>query len=178
MIDKEFVRKMFSIPQENHPEKAWVISRLLEQDGSVIYDLGCGKNKTVEMAIGMDINPVTDLVGSIDDLFSIPSYSADVVISRHSLEHMIDPVLALLEWTRILKEEGKIIIVLPDHEKIDTMDMMLSAGKHLHAFTMDSFASLVSMIPGIEIKELRPVVKGWSFGAVLKKIKKEIYAYY
>lgn len=168
MLNQDLVRKMFSLSQQGHPEKIWVLEQLPLNE-VVIYDMGCGLNKTIESAIGVDINPVTNLTASLDCLPSIPGKTVDVIISRHSLEHMIDPIRTLQEWRRILKPEGKMIFVLPDHEKIDTLDPVLSGGRHLHAFTMDSFRNLITSLWTFsgKIEKIEPVVEGWSFGAVI-----------
>jgi ubiquinone/menaquinone biosynthesis C-methylase UbiE len=40
----------------------------------------------------------------------------DFVHSSHSLEHMIDPVEALVNWIRVLKPGGHLIITVPDED--------------------------------------------------------------
>jgi ubiquinone/menaquinone biosynthesis C-methylase UbiE len=123
----------------------------------------------LDKAIGVDLKPIADLVASIDDLPMVDDGSVDVIISRHSLEHILDSVKTLKEWRRILKSGGIIILVLPDHGSIDTMDMILSGGVHLHAFTMDSLKNLLSFFPELIITKIEPVIDGWSFGAIIKK---------
>lgn len=168
-LDIDFVQKMFAIPQETHPEKLWALEHAT---GNVIYDLGCGRHKTLERATGVDVEPVTDIQASIDNLPMIATEYVDTIISRHSLEHMADAEKTLKEWRRILRQDGKIVIILPDDEHINTLDPMLSGGVHLQAFTKDSFMQLVDKIPGLIVEFIGPVVKGWSFGAI---IRKEIY---
>lgn len=152
-------------PQEEHPERLLVVERLGKMDGRVVLDIGCGVNKTVPWAIGVDIKPVTDIQCSGDDLRGLEDGSADAIVSRHSLEHFIDPVQTLMEWRRVLKPRGKMIVVLPDHERIDTMGPAMNAGDHLHAFTQDSFDRLVDLVPGLELVEQGLAIEGWSFYA-------------
>lgn len=178
MINQELVKKMFSLSQENHPEKLWVISQILEASNNgnvvdIVYDMGCGLNKTTGNAIGVDQQHVTNLAAELDYLPSVATNSVDVIISRHSLEHMLDPVKTLMEWRRIMKDDGKMIIVLPDHKVIDTFDMFISGGKHLHAYTKESFKNLVSFLPRMKVDKIETVVEGWSFGAVLSLEKRE-----
>ena len=92
---------------------------------------------------------------------------ADFIISRHSLEHVIDPALTLLRWRDLLKLNGKILIILPDHEYIDTMDYQFSAGKHLHAYTRKSFCNLATILD-LTPKKIETVVPEWSFGVILE----------
>jgi SAM-dependent methyltransferase len=44
----------------------------------------------------------------------------DFLLSSHNLEHIANPIKALLEWNRILKQAGKLILVLPN--KMETFD--------------------------------------------------------
>ena len=156
----------FDAPQEIHPERLFVIKQVGDPTGLTIVDAGCGEHKTLPSAIGVDVRPVTDRVGSLDQL-PFDGHSVDVLISRHSLEHALDTVKALREWRRVLKPEGKVIIVLPDHGAIDTMHPLYSSGQHLHAFTQDSFRNLIEAAGILRIEQLGLVVPEWSFGGVL-----------
>ncbi|MGH2649529.1 MAG: methyltransferase domain-containing protein [Ginsengibacter sp.] len=42
--------------------------------------------------------------------------SYDFVLSCNNLEHMANPLKAVLEWKRILKKDGVMILVLPNKE--------------------------------------------------------------
>jgi len=50
------------------------------------------------------------------DLSDIPSGEYDFVLSSHSLEHTANPLLALDEWTRVMKPDGILLLVLPHKE--------------------------------------------------------------
>lgn len=164
----ELVNRMFSVPQDIHPERMYVVGILPEQ--GKIYDLGCGRNKTVERAIGVDCIPaVTEICANLD-LLPFRDECADVLISRHSLEHLPDSAKTLNEWKRVLKSGGLLVIVLPDDEFIDTMHPVLSAGQHFQAFTRKSFRELVEEVGGFEVLKLETVVANWSFGGVLRKV--------
>ena len=43
------------------------------------------------------------------------SNSLDYVVTSHVLEHVANPVAAMLEWHRVLKHRGFIYMVVPDH---------------------------------------------------------------
>ena len=47
------------------------------------------------------------------NLQSIPSKTYDLVLSSHVLEHVANPLLALSEWRRVLKEDGFLFLVIP-----------------------------------------------------------------
>lgn len=46
----------------------------------------------------------------------IADNSLDWVHSSHCLEHMVDPMLAMTNWSRILKPKGYMIIMIPDED--------------------------------------------------------------
>lgn len=153
-------------PQETHPERLWAEKHL--KPDTLVLDVGCGSHKTVPWAIGVDPVVKTDILASAEALPQEDG-TVDTIISRHSFEHCLDPILVLQEWDRVLKPGGKIIMVLPDHSEIDTMQPIISHGTHLHAYTQDSFLRLVKAVSPFGVNELRPVILRWSFGAVLRK---------
>lgn len=156
--------RFFNLPQDTHPERLWVIDQLSPQDK--VLDVGCGTHKTVSQAVGVDIRPVTDIQASADSL-PFENKQFDVLIARHCLEHMLDPIKTLKEWERVAK---KLIIILPDHSKVDTMSYELGAGQHLHAYTPESFDSLMSVFDTMLIEKRDTVIEGWSFGAVISTL--------
>ena len=50
------------------------------------------------------------------DLESIKSNSYDFVVSSHLLEHIANPLKALFEWKRVLKNRGALLLVIPHKE--------------------------------------------------------------
>lgn len=56
-------------------------------------------------------------VAEASDLRDIPDKSYDYVLSSHCLEHLANPLKGLSEWMRVLKEEGVLVLVVPDKEK-------------------------------------------------------------
>ena len=164
------IQETFRIPQASHPERLYALKHISDSD-KVIYDLGCSTFKAMDRAIGVDIEAKTgvDLVASIDDMPMIKSGSVDVIITKHSLEHVPDTIKTLTEWQRILKYGAKIVIVLPDFEYIDTMNPILSSGVHLHVFTREILRNLLTKFPGLEVEKFETVIPDWSFGGVIKK---------
>lgn len=64
---------------------------------------------------------------------SIPSASYDFVLSSHALEHTANPILALSEWIRLLKDQGTLVLMLPhkdgtfDHRRpVTTMQHLIA----------------------------------------------------
>lgn len=144
----------------------------------VIYDLGCGASKTVPEAIGMDRviagDPIPNLEGQksvaeintdVTDDLPIPDNSADTIITRHILEHTIDPVDVIRKWARKLKPDGRLIISVPDERLGLTIPMN---PEHRHAFTPDSLTNLVTLI-GLKAVEMRDDYNGISFTLAVEK---------
>lgn len=63
-----------------------------------------------------------DIVASGDQL-PVPDNSQDFVISSHVIEHFYDPIKAVKEWLRVVKEEGYVYIIAPHKER--TFDRLL-----------------------------------------------------
>jgi GT2 family glycosyltransferase len=85
--------------------------------GEVVLDIGCGNNKTLPEAIGVDMikkdafidtltgSPVSqgDIQADVSKPLPLDEGSADTIIARHILEHMVDPISALRGWVKVLK---------------------------------------------------------------------------
>ncbi len=48
------------------------------------------------------------------DLARISNASCDFVLSSHCLEHVANPLAALNEWRRVTREDGHLLLILPD----------------------------------------------------------------
>ena len=48
------------------------------------------------------------------DLSLLKDNQFDFLLSSHSLEHIANPIKALNHWCRILKESGRLVLILPD----------------------------------------------------------------
>ena len=162
------ITHFIDFPQEVHPERMFVLNHII---GGVAYDVGCGWNKTLPTMIGVDPLPSTNLVGSAECLPITVDESVDLIVMRHSLEHVLNQVKAVKEWIRVLKVGGIVIVVLPDHGYIDTMDHRVGNGEHLHAYSGESFADFMVLFNRDLEFAVSPVtvIPDWSFGAVLKK---------
>jgi len=61
-------------------------------------------------------SPGRQYIAEGTDLRMIPSNSYDFVLSCHSIEHTANPIRALKEWSRLLKEDGGLVLVVPHKE--------------------------------------------------------------
>jgi SAM-dependent methyltransferase len=126
--------------------------RSLITEGKTVLELGCGGQKTVPSAIGVDRVPhgaiiphvgvpsVADIVADVDKpLNETLKEKFDVVIARHILEHCVDTVGTLKEWSSLLKDGGQLIIAVPNEEICKSIPMN---PEHVHAFTPTSLSSI------------------------------------
>ena len=60
--------------------------------------------------------PGNQYIAEATNLSSIASASYDFVLSSHTLEHVANPLQALLEWIRVLKEAGVLVLVVPHRD--------------------------------------------------------------
>lgn len=59
------------------------------------------------------------------------SNSLDYVVTSHVLEHVANPVAALMEWHRVVKDEGIIYMVLPDRRFTFDHQRELTTAEHM-----------------------------------------------
>lgn len=55
----------------------------------------------------------------------------DFLLSSHVLEHIANPLLALSEWTRLLKKQGTLVLLLPHKDKTFDHRRPVTALEHL-----------------------------------------------
>lgn len=74
--------------------------------------------KSENIAFFKDLNAdaivETDYVCDGQTLHAVPDESQDFVIANHMLEHCVNPLLALENFLRVLKPQGRLFISLPD----------------------------------------------------------------
>lgn len=167
---------MGSLPEENvffvQPKdtEGDTIIQFLDGAKDPIYELGVGAKKTVSVAIGVDIipkgKPIDSLANSISvaDIISdvskkLPFTDANVLIARHILEHMLDPLEALVNWRNALQKDGRLIIAVPNEELHNTIPMNR---EHKHAFTPQFLIKLLH-VTGFKNIEVRDSGNGISF---------------
>lgn len=160
---------------EGETIREWIAER---QTG---LDIGCGHNKTVPAALGVDRvargivgasggrkfdRAETDLVADASSL-PLEEGSQEYVIARHVLEHLVDPVLALKEWHRVLEPGGVLAIACPDE---DACSSIMLDWEHKHAFTPTSLTNLLRLV-GFEVEENEVVRVRPGFSFALRATK-------
>lgn len=145
--------------------------------GTVI-DLGCGGNKTIPEAIGVDMIPKDEVIATLHETKSSADINADVsmplpfedeyadtIIQRHILEHLVDTISSLQESYRILKSGGLLIIAVPNNSIIQSIPMNI---EHVHGFSLDSLRHFGEAV-GFETVEQLDGKNGISFITVFRK---------
>ena len=123
--------------------------------GDKILDLGCGGNKTVPHAIGVDMIAKNDFIDTLANTVSTADVNADItqplpfeensvdtIIARHIVEHLMDSVTILKYWRTLLKEKGRLIIAVPNNAIHKSIPMNV---EHCHGFDPTSMKSLLEV---------------------------------
>lgn len=82
----------------------------------VVLEIGCGPNKRISEAIGIDALDYdgVDLVGDVFDVLgAMPSACVDRIHSFHFFEHIADFQRLVGEVARVLKNGGELEVVVP-----------------------------------------------------------------
>lgn len=83
-------------------------------------DLGCGAEKIVHTAIGIDAREgVRNLAMDFSDLRIFASNVFDFIYSSHAIEDMYYKEPVLKEWWRVLKPNGYLVLAWPDWPQYD-----------------------------------------------------------
>lgn len=146
-------------------------------DGGKVVELGCGPKKTVEDSIGIDRVPkgelipyigypsVADIVADVSESLPLEDKSVDVLIARHILEHIMNPVKVLRDWNRVLKVGGRMIIAVPNENV--TRGIPLNP-EHVASYTPESLEALAHLL-GFKCLGVGDPQNGISFVASFEK---------
>jgi hypothetical protein len=133
--------------------------------GEKILEMGCGAQKTVPQATGIDRVPYGDLIPAMDGKcvaevvcdaekqLPFDDFSQDSILARHILEHCIDPISAVRHWNRVLKVGGRLIVAVPDEDLVAGIPMN---PEHKHAFTKESLDVLLTSCGFVLIEQKDP----------------------
>jgi ubiquinone/menaquinone biosynthesis C-methylase UbiE len=72
------------------------------------------QNKNLHNLKAQELIPV-DVFTEADDLRMFSNESVDFVIANHLLEHIPDPISAIKEWLRIIKDKGTLFLSVPNY---------------------------------------------------------------
>jgi SAM-dependent methyltransferase len=94
---------------------AWDLVAVQGDGELAVADIGCGANKQVPWAIGVDAveQPGVDVVADVDEGLPFDSDSLDHVFAVHVLEHVGDMVAVMAELQRVLRPTGVLHVLCP-----------------------------------------------------------------
>jgi SAM-dependent methyltransferase len=97
-------------------------------------DIGYGGDLLTPSCTGWDIEH-----GDAQLLKVVKDSSYDFVYSSHTLEHMVDPVVALRNWWRLVKPGGYLILYIPHRDLYEKKPKLPSRWNldHKHFFLLD-----------------------------------------
>lgn len=88
-----------------------------------VLDVGCGSNKQVPEAIGIDIcrHAEVDIVADLEHGIPLPDAYADHILAIHVIEHL-DNLLGLMdEMHRVLRPGGTLHVMTPDRRAVNAI---------------------------------------------------------
>ena len=119
-------------------ETSKIRSQILKYIEGTVYDIGCGDDKIVSYAIGVDGRSVfeggivqTGLTNFPEEL----NETANVVYSSHVLEHMENDYEAIVSWGKLLKSGGYLILYLPDGRHYNNYENL----EHMRDYQYEQF---------------------------------------
>lgn len=136
------------------------MNEVIEYTKGVGIEIGCGLNKIHTSAIGINIvlseqdygYPYGAQIKS--DGTNLPWFSdnsLDYVFSSHCLEHFHEPKKALLEWTRVLKNGGYLVLILPHKNYYPNIGHPNANKDHKHDFLPSDIKKMIGDIGKYEI---------------------------
>jgi SAM-dependent methyltransferase len=111
-----------------HSEAAKVrdMPHVMKYIKGVVYDMGCGPDKIIPGAIGVDGRRLdgVDVVHSDPSTYSynMDDYVCDTVFSSHFLEHLPDQWGAVKAWSDMIRPGGHLVLYLPDGRYYDNKE--------------------------------------------------------
>ena len=150
-------------------------------ESKVLLDFGCAdglflRNLPALRRIGVEANPVArEKCRKLSDIEQCPielhasleevkSLSADVVISNHCLEHVLNPYESILEIKRILKKGGIFVVMIPfdDWRKSGYFEWSPhDIDNHLYTWSPKNIGNLITEA-GLKVEFSRICKRAWS----------------
>ena len=123
-------------------DKKNILNRIKEIE-DLTLELGCGGYKRNKDAVGIDVidHNCVDIVGDVYDVLrKISNNSVSAVYSYHFFEHVEDLGALMKELTRVIKEDGLLVVVTPHFSN----PYFCSDYTHKNQFGLYSFSYLSS----------------------------------
>jgi SAM-dependent methyltransferase len=129
----------------------WLYFRHLPPSAKV-FDFGCGIGQSVALlpnACGWDLSRESREISRargitiFETLAEVPPSSFDLVFSRHTLEHVSDPLRYLEDARRFAGHDGRLRLVLPGRERATITTHVDTVNLHLYCWTPQTVVNLL-----------------------------------
>lgn len=131
-----------------------IIERYNIKKGSKILDVGCGDTMFLQsfVSLGMytegidrdDYHPDVKHISDLEkDKFPCYDSDYDIVFSKSVIEHIYNPDHFIKECKRVLKPNGKLILLSPDW--ITQQNVFYEDHTHVHPYTTTSMRDMLTM---------------------------------
>jgi ADP-heptose:LPS heptosyltransferase/predicted SAM-dependent methyltransferase len=158
------------------PEVQKCRDRLVNYCQGIGLDIGCGPEKIIPSAIGVDMAGADincDLSRGLD-IFQ-PNFF-DYVFSSHCLEDFIDTESILRDWWSKIKVGGHLILYLPHRDHYPKMGQPGANQAHQHDFCPDDIFDAMDRIGSYDVVrcETHDELDEYSFEIVLRKLASKV----
>ena len=85
-------------------------------NNELIIELGVGNKRKYPNSVTVDSSPFdqVDVVGdALEYLQSLPDSSVQTLYASHFFEHIDNPVAYLCQFSRVIRNDGKVILIVP-----------------------------------------------------------------
>ncbi len=131
-------------------------------------DIGYGGDSLAPNCRGWDFEN-----GDAQFLDGLENESFDFVYSSHTLEHVVDPVIALQNWWRVVRQTGYLLVYVPHRDLYEKKTRLPSRWNpdHKHFFiledddppdTLGVRRLIVRALDGFELVYLKECRDGWT----------------
>jgi ADP-heptose:LPS heptosyltransferase/predicted SAM-dependent methyltransferase len=145
-------------------------------------DIGCGVEKVLPHAIGVDNlhhsqffgwdqRQAVQVIAEADSLPDFTDESLNFIFSSHLLEHLVEPEKALAEWWTKLRDGGHLMLYLPHKELYPNIGEEGANPDHKHDFMPSDVIRMMEKIGrwGLLEAERRDQDDEYSFWLVFRK---------
>jgi predicted SAM-dependent methyltransferase len=145
-------------------------------------DIGYGGDPIKPSAITVDMpQPYTslgdhplNLGGDARDLFWFKNNVLDYVYSSHCLEDFENTQEVAVEWLRVLKKDGVLVLLLPDQKRYEAhcekAGTIPNQAHKIKNFSLQYLKKIISDIPYAKIIYEKDLLDDYGFEIVVKKI--------
>jgi protein O-GlcNAc transferase len=131
---EDFYQRVVQEKLENQVESQILSGQAIqiESQQKLVLHVGCGPYRAENLhetfrndewkEVRFDIDPSVypDIIGSLTDMSAVANESVDAIWSSHNVEHLYhhEVPIALAEFYRVLKQEGLLLVTVPDIQQV------------------------------------------------------------